>query len=189
MQFRFSIWHTLATLGLAGTLVFTIAVGGGALAFVHLPIFLFVVGVCFLLMLGAYGNEFWRFLLHAVCSLFAQPQAANPRYTQIAQFGCRSAAGAGSLAMLIGLVQMLTNLSSPEDIGRGMAVAMLAPLYALVISEVFFAYVNQSFMEKEAKPEKSVVPLKSLGIPMLIVFFTVSVFLVLLLSFAKVPIS
>ncbi|MCC6486801.1 MAG: MotA/TolQ/ExbB proton channel family protein [Candidatus Hydrogenedentes bacterium] len=44
----------------------------------------------------------------------------------------------GMIGTLIGLVQMLTSLSDPSQIGGGMAVALLTTLYGALLSNVFF---------------------------------------------------
>lgn len=44
----------------------------------------------------------------------------------------------GMIGTLIGLVQMLTSLSDPSQIGAGMAVALLTTLYGSLLSNVFF---------------------------------------------------
>ena len=48
------------------------------------------------------------------------------------------ALASGLIGTLIGLVQMLQNLSDPTKIGPAMAVALLCPLYAIILSELIF---------------------------------------------------
>ena len=43
----------------------------------------------------------------------------------------------GMIGTLIGLVQMLSNMSDPASIGPAMAVALLTTLYGAVIANVF----------------------------------------------------
>ncbi|HIQ36994.1 MAG TPA: motility protein A [Desulfocapsa sulfexigens] len=45
----------------------------------------------------------------------------------------------GMVGTLIGLVQMLMNMSDPDSIGPAMAVALLTTLYGAVLANVFFA--------------------------------------------------
>ena len=45
----------------------------------------------------------------------------------------------GLIGTLVGLVQMLGNLSTPEAIGPGMAVALLTTFYGAIMANVFFA--------------------------------------------------
>jgi chemotaxis protein MotA len=44
----------------------------------------------------------------------------------------------GMIGTLIGLVQMLTNLSDPSKIGAGMATALLTTLYGSIIANMMF---------------------------------------------------
>ncbi len=44
----------------------------------------------------------------------------------------------GMIGTLVGLVQMLSNLSDPSGIGAGMAVALLTTFYGAVLANVFF---------------------------------------------------
>jgi chemotaxis protein MotA len=44
----------------------------------------------------------------------------------------------GMIGTLVGLVQMLTNMSSPDSLGQGMAVALLTTFYGALMANVFF---------------------------------------------------
>ena len=44
----------------------------------------------------------------------------------------------GMIGTLIGLVQMLQNLSSPDQIGEGMAIALLTTFYGAVLANLVF---------------------------------------------------
>ncbi len=57
---------------------------------------------------------------------------------KILEFMGASAPAFGMIGTLIGLVQMLRNLSSPEAIGSGMAVALLTTFYGAFASNLFF---------------------------------------------------
>ena len=57
---------------------------------------------------------------------------------KILEFMGASAPAFGMIGTLIGLVQMLRNLSSPESIGAGMAVALLTTFYGAFSSNLFF---------------------------------------------------
>lgn len=57
---------------------------------------------------------------------------------KILEFMGASAPAFGMIGTLIGLVQMLQNLSSPEDIGAGMAVALLTTFYGAFLANVAF---------------------------------------------------
>jgi chemotaxis protein MotA len=57
---------------------------------------------------------------------------------KILEFMGASAPAFGMIGTLIGLVQMLKNLSSPDQIGAGMAVALLTTFYGAFAANVFF---------------------------------------------------
>jgi len=57
---------------------------------------------------------------------------------KILEFMGSSAPAFGMIGTLIGLVQMLRNLSSPEAIGSGMAVALLTTFYGAFAANLFF---------------------------------------------------
>mgnify|MGYP001285634065 CR=1 FL=1 len=56
----------------------------------------------------------------------------------------------GLIGTLVGLVQMLGNLSTPESIGPGMAVALLTTFYGAIMANVFFAPIA-SKLERNAE--------------------------------------
>ena len=57
---------------------------------------------------------------------------------KILEFMGAAAPAFGMIGTLIGLVQMLRNLSSPEDIGAGMAVALLTTFYGALTANLIF---------------------------------------------------
>jgi chemotaxis protein MotA len=57
---------------------------------------------------------------------------------KILEFMGASAPAYGMIGTLIGLVQMLRNLSSPDDIGAGMAVALITTFYGAFLANLIF---------------------------------------------------
>ena len=57
---------------------------------------------------------------------------------KILDFMGAAAPAFGMIGTLIGLVQMLQNLSSPEDIGAGMAIALLTTFYGALLANLVF---------------------------------------------------
>jgi chemotaxis protein MotA len=57
---------------------------------------------------------------------------------KILEFMASSAPAYGMIGTLIGLVQMLRNMSSPDSIGAGMAVALITTFYGAILANVFF---------------------------------------------------
>ena len=151
---RFSVSRTVAVLLALCLIGGTIALGGGAAEFVNIPAFLLTCGLTFLLLLGTFGSDFLKFLPDSILTLFATPSEPVPRYADIARFGSRYAIAGAAIATVVGLVQMLSNLSDPSSIGHGMAVSLQPILYALVLSEVIFALLYKVYSDG-GEPEDS----------------------------------
>jgi len=62
-----------------------------------------------------------------------------------------SAPAFGMIGTLIGLVQMLTNMSDPSSIGPAMAVALLTTLYGAVLSNVIFLPIADKLSMKSSE--------------------------------------
>jgi flagellar motor component MotA len=60
---------------------------------------------------------------------------------------------AGALALIFGLVHVMQNLSDPTKVGAGLAVAIVAPLYALFIAELFLAPFTHRIRARAAGPD------------------------------------
>ena len=189
MKYQFSICRTIATIFIIAFSIFIIATGAGARMFINIPSLVITIGLCFFMMLTVYEIEFLNFIPHAVYIFFCKPLVPNPRYAQIALFGSRSIIGAGLIGMIIGMIRMLSNLSDPSDIGVGMATALTCPFYAIIASEIFFAIVHQSFKQTKGEVKgNNTLPLINAGLPLLIILFSFSIFLILVLSFADIRI-
>lgn len=65
-------------------------------------------------------------------------QERHARGKKILEFMGASAPAFGMIGTLIGLVQMLRNLTSPEDIGAGMAVALITTFYGAFLANLIF---------------------------------------------------
>lgn len=178
MKYQFSYCRLIGTLGLIFTIVFVTTAGGELFEFIHFPSLVFVLGVFFFLMLGAYEKEFLSFIPHSFRVLFFRPVEANQRFAEIALFGSRVIIGAGTIAMIIAIVQMLRSLSIPQNVYIGLSIALAAPLFALIVSEIFLAFVHQSFKEK--KSDNNMISLKNAGVPLVLIFFILAVTFILL---------
>lgn len=65
-------------------------------------------------------------------------QERHAQGKKILEFMSSSAPAFGMIGTLIGLVQMLRNMSSPESIGAGMAVALITTFYGAILSNLIF---------------------------------------------------
>jgi len=67
---------------------------------------------------------------------YLQDRHANGK--KILEFMGSSAPAFGMIGTLIGLVQMLRNLNSPDQIGAGMAVALITTFYGAIVANLLF---------------------------------------------------
>ena len=142
-----SIPHCIGTVGTVLVMGGAIAMGGGA-GFIDVPSMMITLGVTGFLLFGNYGRDYLAFTSDSILTLFSKPPQPVPLYMEIAKAGSRYVVGAGLAGTLIGLIQMLRNLSDPSSIGVGMAVALLTVLYAVLASELYFAFMIVEYSPK-----------------------------------------
>lgn len=103
----FSLCRLTGLCGVVFVIVGSIFVGGGAMAFIHLPSLGFTCGIAFFLLLASFGTDFLRFIPDSVVTWFCSNSEPNPRFAEIALSGSRYVIGAGVTGTLIGMIQML----------------------------------------------------------------------------------
>ncbi len=175
-------------IGLAGALfvlIGCIVVGGGAQSFIHIPSIVFVLGITFFALLATFGTDFLKFIPQSFLTFVSRSPEPKPKFAEIALFASRYLIGSGLIGMLIGLIQMLRNLESPEHIGAGMAVALLTVFYAIVVSEVFCAFLYRAYSADGQTTQSNPLPLKNATLPAAITALILVTFFVLLTSFAN----
>ncbi len=179
MKYQFSICRTISTVAIIFILVRIISAASSSQIFLNIRPLFIPIGLCFFMMLAVYEIEFLKFIPHTLRILFCKPLEPNPRLAQIALFGSRSAIGAGLIEMLVALIQMLRNLSDPSGIGIGMAASLICPFYAIVISELFFGIVYQTFKNTQIKAKDiDTLPLTNVGLPLITILFLLSIFFI-----------
>jgi len=184
-MYRFSWWRVLS-FGAAGVFLWwAIFVGGGWVFLVHVPTFVFVVGLSFLLCLGSFGSDFLRFIPAALRVLAFEPLRAEARWAEIARFASRCVVGCAAVATLVGMVQLLRNMTSPNDIGAGMALSMLPSFYALAISELFLAVVHRAYAAKDGSPMDKTLPVINAVLPLAVGVLMVAFFFVGVLMYVQ----
>ena len=147
---RFSLCRLIATLGILCVIVGVIVLAGESpFLLVHPPSAMTVSGITFFLLLGTYGTDFLRFIPDSVLTLFCSPLKPNPRFAAIAKSGMVYAIGAGLTGTLIGIIVVLKKLEDPSQIGPGIAFALFSMLLAVVLSQIFFAFVYDAYRPRE----------------------------------------
>ena len=182
---RFSGFRVIGASCTVSMVVLTIIMGGEGAVFFNAPSLILVLGLTLGLLLAAHGADALRFSADA--SRFFTGIEPNPKFAAIAREGSRFALASGAVGALIGVIQMLATLDDPSKIGRGMAVALLAPLYGLILSEFVFGVLHSRYaIPADASNPPSTRSHTGLGIIASIVGLILVSFLVLLLSFSVI---
>ena len=87
----------------------------------------------------------------------------------------------GVIGAIIGMVLMLRDMSDPSAVGAGMAVCLLSPLYALVLSIVFLVVGNSNSDKLVLSGSQKA----AVGSSLLILAISQTIFLILLLSLTE----
>jgi len=97
------------------------------------------------MLLATFGTDFLKFIPQSFLTFVSHTPEPNPRFAEIALHASRYIIGAGLIGTIIGLIQMLANLSDPSGIGAGMACALLTIFYAIIASEIFCAFLYKAY--------------------------------------------
>ena len=175
-------------IGLMGVLIVIsacIGIGTGARMFINFPSLVMVFGVAFFALLATFGTDFLKFIPQSFLTFVSSTPKPNPKFAEIALFTSRYIIGAGLIGMLIGLIQMLSNLSDPSGIGVGMATAMLTPFYAIITSEIFCAFLYKAYSAGDQCGQSKPLPLNNVTLPAAVTAFILTLFFVLTMSLAN----
>jgi hypothetical protein len=185
-QRRISGYRIFSTFMACAFFAGPIVIGGGA-GFMNIPALLITCGLPFSLLLGLYGDDYIKFIADAIATLFTVSHNPNPKFADIAKTGSRLTIGAGVLGTLVGLIQMLRNLEDPSAIGMGMSVALLTSLYAIFMSEVLYAFLYKAYsLPGEIEKQSGTLPLKNIGIPVILITWILMGFFVSLIGYFNV---
>ena len=121
--------------------------------FIDFESLLFVFGIVIPFGIFIHGIAFLKFLLSCL-SAFIFNVEADGKKAQIASDCIIYSAGGGAFGALVGLVKMLATLDDPSKIGAGIAVALLTPLYALIVCLLFLA-IAKKFSAQELQAPKA----------------------------------
>ena len=182
---KFSPCRLIGLIGVIFIIVGAIAVGAGWQIFINPVSLMFALGITFFLLLATFGKDFLKFIPDCLIMLVSTCENPNPRLAEIAAFGSRYVVGAGVIGALIGLIQMLSNLSSPESIGVGMATALIVPFYAIVVSEIFFAYLYKAYSDGSKTEKNESLSLRNIALPSIVVALMLIAFFALLIAFSS----
>ena len=117
-------------------------------AFIDPPSMCFIVGLVSCCMLFAFGwKKYWQFFK---ATLFIKTQEMPEKdlkiFIKMADLGINVTLYCGAFAVVIGVVQMLQDLSDPQALGVGAATALLTLFYAFGIEILFFYPAKYHFL-------------------------------------------
>ena len=181
---RFSPCRLIGLGGVVIVIAGAILIGGGAQVFIHIPSMAITFGITFFVLLATFGTDFLKFIPESILTFVSSNSKPNLRFAEIALFASRYIIGAGLIGMVMGLIQMLRNLSRPEQIGSGMAVALLTAFYAIVASEIFCAFLYKAYSEKDESAQNRPLPVRNAAMAATVTALTLILFFVLITSFA-----
>ena len=122
--------------------------GGNPIWLIHPAEIAIVFGVTFCGLLSTHQVNFLAYIPKAVLACVIKPEP-NREYCQISESGRRYAACGGGLAVMLGIINTMSNLEDPEMIGKKVAAAMSGVVIAVLISQGLFVYLRHTFAEKK----------------------------------------
>lgn len=124
------------------------ALAGGSPAWlIHPAEIAIVFGVTFCGLLSTHQATFLAYIPKALLACVIKPEP-NREYCEISESGRRYAAAGGGLAVMLGIINTMSNLEDPEMIGKKVAAAMSGVVIAVLVSQGLFVYLRHTFAEK-----------------------------------------
>jgi flagellar motor component MotA len=100
--------------------------------------------------------------------------------------GSRSALVFGMLAQIIGIIDLLSNMSDPSSIGIALAYSMLPLFYGIILSEIFFVPLHKNVSRTLPVDKRRHISLGALLLIMAFIYIILGTFFVSLLSFVPI---
>ena len=97
--------------------------GGNPIWLIHPAEIAIVFGVTFCGLLSTHQVNFLAYIPKAVLACVIKPEP-NREYCQISESGRRYAATGGGLAVMLGIINTMSNLEDPEMVGKKVAAAL-----------------------------------------------------------------
>jgi flagellar motor component MotA len=121
--------------------------GGNPIWLIHPAEIVIVFGVTFCGLLSTHQANFLAYVPKALLACVIKPEP-NREYCQISESGRRYAAAGGGLAVMLGIINTMSNLEDPEMVGKKVAAAMSGVVIAVLVSQGLFVYLRHTFAEK-----------------------------------------
>jgi flagellar motor component MotA len=104
---------------------------GGLITFVDVPSIITVVGVTFGGIFAGYGSEGWRLLKVAFTEAKVDSQESYYQVVYFFQYVITLVLGAASMAVIMSVVHLLSNMDDPKQVGPALAFSLLSVFYAV----------------------------------------------------------
>jgi len=141
----------LRILGIAGFLSGVVGgfvvTGGKMIWLIHAGEIIIVCATVFFGLLFTYQAAFLGYIPKALKACVVKPKT-NADDCEISECGRRYAAAGGGLAVMLGIVNTMSNLSDPEIVTKKIAASFSGVIIAVLLSQVFFVYLRHSFAPK-----------------------------------------
>ena len=141
----------LRILGIAGFLSGVVGgfvvTGGKMIWLIHVGEIIIVCATVFFGLLFTYQAAFLAYIPKALKACVVKPKT-NADDCEISECGRRYAAAGGGLAVMLGIVNTMSELSDPEIVTKKIAASFSGVIIAVLLSQVFFVYLRHSFAPK-----------------------------------------
>jgi flagellar motor component MotA len=121
--------------------------GGNPIWLIHPAEIAIVFGVTFCRLLSTHQVNFLAYIPKAVLACVIKPEP-NREYCQISESGRRYAATGGGLAVILGVINIMSSLEDPGMVGKKVAAAMSGVVIAVLVAQGLFVYLRHTFAEK-----------------------------------------
>ena len=123
-------------------------VAGGRIHWlIHAPEIIIVFSSVFFGLLSTFRADFLAYIPKALKACVVKPKT-NADDCEISECGRRYAAAGGGLAVMLGIINTMSNLLDPETAAKKVAAAFSGVIIAVLLSQVFFVYWRHSFAPK-----------------------------------------
>lgn len=134
----------LAGIGIALGTIACLALPGSYLGnFIDVPSALLVAGVVLGGLIASFGPVAMMRCIRQGLETDPMPGRDVATSVRIAKHGYRLCWAAGALGVLLGVIQILSNLTDPAEIGPGLSVSLFTLFYGALLAEVVFSNLSQ----------------------------------------------
>jgi flagellar motor component MotA len=139
---------TFSLAALAATILPSTSLG----SYLSVPSFLLVAGLVVGGLMASFGPRSTLRALRQALESAPLPDRDVTDSLRLARHGYHLSWAAGGVGVLVGIVNVLTNIADPSQLGWGLSLALLSLLYGALLAELVFANAIQ-WLRREARVE------------------------------------